>query len=440
MKFNLFKKYVAANLKHEIIEICGIKLKFKNTKLNKELLENYKNIEKELAQKAKTNKINVTFMVHMASMFPAKPFAKFLLNQEKYNVKILITPEYRFGKENAKKYIDECTQQYKKEFGEENIIVAPLEEQDDNIDLKSFTDILFPSVPYDVSHSKYNLSQIVNLGILPALVNYAFYRAKYERYALISQAYYSTFWKIFTETKYNHQEYADYSLVKDKNCALVGYCKMDDYINYENKNKSDRKTIMIAPHHSIDGGYNKALSLSNFAKYSKLFLELPDMYPELEFIFRPHPALFYCLVDIGCWTQEQVDNYIQDMKSKNNVIYDDNGDYFKSFSKSDGIIQDCGSYLVEYFYTEKPQCYMLKQEKDIDDKFVELGKKCLENCYIAYEKEAIIDFIENVIINKNDPKKEARIDFARNIVKMNYPNVSQKMYEHFEEIFSGSGE
>ena len=215
---------------------------------------------------------------------------------------------------------------------------------------------------------------------------------------------------------------------------------MDDYIDYENKNKSDRKTIMIAPHHSIDGGYNKALSLSNFAKYSKLFLELPDMYPELDFIFRPHPALFYCLVEKGGWTQEQVDNYIQEMKSKKNVSYDDGGDYFKSFSKTDGIIQDCGSYLVEYFYTEKPQCYMLKQEKDIDEKFVELGKKCLENCYIAYEKEAIIDFIENVIIRENDPKKEARIDFARNVVKFNYPNVSQKMYEHFEGIFQGVNE
>ena len=30
MAFNLFKRYTTANLKHEIIEICGIKLKFKN--------------------------------------------------------------------------------------------------------------------------------------------------------------------------------------------------------------------------------------------------------------------------------------------------------------------------------------------------------------------------------------------------------------------------
>lgn len=436
MSFSLFKKYTASNLKHEIVEICGIKLKFKNKKFYKKIIENYKNIENKLIEKAKTQKINVTFMVHMASMFPAKPFAKYLLNQENYNVKILITPEYRFGKDNAKKYIDECFEQYKNEFGEENIIVSPIEAQDDNIDLKSFTDILFPAVPYDVTHEKYNLNNIASLGILPAIVNYGFYRSKYDR-NIISKDSYSIYWKVFCETEYNKKEFEKYSIPKGKNCALVGYCKMDDYINYENKYNSDKKTIMIAPHHSIDGGYNKTLSLSNFAKYSQLFLKLPDMYPEINFIFRPHPALFYCLIDRAGWSCEQADKYIQDMKNKANVTYDDGGNYFESFSKSDGIIQDCGSYLVEYFYTEKPQCYLLKQEKDIKDKFVELGEKCLKNCYIAYNERAIIDYIENVIIRENDPKKEARIDFARNVVKLNYPNVSQKMHEHFEKIFKG---
>ncbi|MBR3604654.1 MAG: hypothetical protein IKL52_01340 [Candidatus Gastranaerophilales bacterium] len=174
MSFSLFKKYTASNLKHEIVEICGIKLKFKNKKFYKKIIENYKNIENKLIEKAKTQKINVTFMVHMASMFPAKPFAKYLLNQENYNVKILITPEYRFGKDNAKKYIDECFEQYKNEFGEENIIVSPIEAQDDNIDLKSFTDILFPAVPYDVTHEKYNLNNIASLGISLQLLTMAF--------------------------------------------------------------------------------------------------------------------------------------------------------------------------------------------------------------------------------------------------------------------------
>ena len=81
------------------------------------------------------------------------------------------------------------------------------------------------------------------------------------------------------------------------------------------------------------------------------------------------------------------------MKSKSNVIYDTNANYFESFAKTDGIIQDCGSYLVEYFSTGKPQCYMLLKPKDIEEKFLKLGQECLKNSYLAYNEEDIINFI-----------------------------------------------
>ena len=39
----------------------------------------------------------------------------------------------------------------------------------------------------------------------------------------------------------------------------------------ENKKQNTRKQIIIAPHHSVDGGMNKMLALSNFEKYADLF-------------------------------------------------------------------------------------------------------------------------------------------------------------------------
>jgi len=424
----------SCNHKHKIVTICGIRFKFR--KKYKENKISFERIEKDLIKKYKKEKINVTFVVSLISMFPAKPFMKFLINQNKYNIKVLIIPDLRFGQDNIEKLQNECYEQLKSEFGEDILIKAPIDNDSDNIDIKSFTDIMFMSLPYDVSYYKYSLENIINWGILPAIVNYGFYRSKYDR-KLISSDKYKSYWKVFTETKYNHDEFENYCKNKTKHCALVGYCKMDDFKEYENI-KSDKKTILIAPHHSVEGGFNDILALSNFYKYSDLFLKLPDMYPYINFIFRPHPALFLCLEKEEFWGRSKVDGYISEMKNKKNVVYDDNGNYFESFAKSDGIIQDCGSYLVEYFYTEKPQCYMLKSEDDIENKFIELGKKCLKHCYIAYDKKAIIDFVDNVIIKGDDPKKDARINFARNEVKVNYPLVSQKMFEHFEEIFSRS--
>ena len=206
---------------------------------------------------------------------------------------------------------------------------------------------------------------------------------------------------------------------------------MDTYSNY--KKESDKTTIMIAPHHSVEGGFNDALGLSNFYNYSELFLKLPKMYPQINFIFRPHPALFMLLSQKKYWGEEKVNEYLNKIKSNPNVEYSTKGDYFIDFANSDGIIQDCGSYLVEYFYTLKPHCYMLKSEKDIDEKFTKLGKQCLENFYIAYEEKAITDFIDDVILKGKDSKKEQRERFAKEVVMHNYQNASETIIEYIKK-------
>ncbi|MBQ7287131.1 MAG: hypothetical protein IJW73_05155 [Candidatus Gastranaerophilales bacterium] len=357
----------------------------------------FKEIENQLIEKRKYEKINVAFFISLISMFPAKPFFEFLLKQEKYNAKIIILPDLRFGEENVEKLQNECWEVLTKNYPIENIIKIPTDEKLDNINLKEIADIAFFSLPYDISFEKYSLSNILNQGILPAVVNYGYFRSKYDR-QLISKEFYSNYWKVFAESKYNLDEYKKHTKCKGKNCHLVGYCKMDDYKNYENFEKQAKKTIMIAPHHSVEGGYNNILSLSNFYYYSDLFLKLPDMYLEINFIFRPHPALFMLLSKEEFWGKKKVENYISQLKNKQNVIYDTKADYFKSFAMSDGIIQDCGSYLVEYFYTGKPQCYMLKNPKDIKNKFIKLGEKCLKHSYLAYKEKYSTYFIDEIII------------------------------------------
>ncbi len=116
------------------------------------------------------------------------------------------------------------------------------------------------------------------------------------------------------------------------------------------------------------------------------------------------------------------------MKNKKNVIWSDSGEYFDVFVNSDGCIQDCGSFLVEYMYTGKPCCYMLKDPKDIDEKFAPLGKECLDRCYISYNTNDIDAFIREVIVEGKDPKKESRDRFAEHIMA-NYPNAADKALE-----------
>lgn len=166
------------------------------------------------------------------------------------------------------------------------------------------------------------------------------------------------------------------------------------------------------------------LSLANFIRYADFFMSMPDRWPGIDFVFRPHPFLFKIMSRPKIWGPGRVERYVRELKSKPNVIWSDGGDYFSEFAESDGCIQDCGSYLVEYMYTGKPCCYMLKSPADIDVKFAPLGRKCLEQCYIAYDTDAIDSFIRDVIVGGNDSKAKSRAAFAKTIM-VNHPHAAE---------------
>lgn len=393
-----------------------------------EIHKRYKSKEQELIGK---KEINIVFLVNMASMFAAESLMNEMMQNKKYNVSLYIIPDVRFAKEESYRIYEGTYKELKEkyDFAEKAVIIDY--EKDEIIEYKNIVkqaDIVCYPSPYDVSYSLYNPYYAVQENILSIHINYGFFRSIYDRfiYALDN---YNSFWKVFLETEYNMEEYKKYGRCNGINAVLTGYAKMDRLSEYmATKKENKRKRIIIAPHHSVDGGMNKMLALSNFEKYADLFLELPLKYPEIDFIFRPHPVLFPTLKNSSKWGEAKVENYINKLKSYKNVIYSTEGDYLEIFANSDGIIQDSGSFLVEYFYTGKPCCYMLKTKKDIKNKFNTLGIKCLEHVYIAFEKQNILDFIDNVIINKNDKLKEKRNNIMKEIM-VGYPEVNRKIIE-----------
>ena len=50
-------------------------------------------------------------------------------------------------------------------------------------------------------------------------------------------------------------------------------------------------------------------------KYNDLILELPLLFPDADFVFRPHPLLFTVLDNEGLWTTDKIDKYIATLKS-----------------------------------------------------------------------------------------------------------------------------
>ena len=184
-----------------------------------------------------------------------------------------------------------------------------------------------------------------------------------------------------------------------------------------------RKRVLVAPHHSVEGGLNDKLALSNFLRYAAFFREMPRRHPEIDFVFRPHPFLFTALREPRFWGDQKVDSWISGLKAEPNVEWLDEGDYFPAFDAADAIIQDCGSWLMEWMYTGKPCCYLLKKPSDITEKFTPIGQAALAQCNLAYQPEQVESFLRDVVLCGKDPKKDSREAF-RNRIAVNWPHAA----------------
>lgn len=393
-----------------------------NQKHYKYLLSNLKDKIK------KSQKIRVCFFVMFDSVFPTETLFKIMLTDPIFDPFIIVIPDISRGDNHLKLSFNNTykslSNKYKKVYKGYNIKLNRVSR------IIKKADIICFSSPYEnMSLKNYEIKHYINKNVLTFYVNYAYPLLKYTRTVTMLDSY-SLFWKVFVENKLNIEELKKYQHIKGKNAVVSGYCKMDDLYNQKFK-KRKRKAIIIAPHHTVTSW--KLLKISNFLKYSTFFLKLPELYPEIDFIFRPHPLLITQLKKSEIWGEEKTQEYFDKMESHPNVIYSKGGNYFDIFANSDGIIHDCGSFLAEYFFTEKPACYLLKNKKTIAKWFLPIGKKCLNFCYQAYQEKDIISFIEDIIIKDKDTKKEDRQKFVNSTLKVNYPNSSRYILNYIKK-------
>ena len=378
----------------------------------------------------KGGRAKAVFFVSSASMFPARPLFEAMLRDAAFDPCVCVIPDLRWRGDSPVGDMEACEAEMRSILPDGRLVTVRPDEFELWPDVLDDADIVCYPSPYELSAFRYNPRYSVGRAFLPICVNYGFYRSVYDRHIMGGQSY-AYMWKAFFECEETLAEYRACSAIGGGNGDLVGYIKMDRLAAVKPA-PHRRRRVLVALHHSVEGGTNKMLALANFIEYADYFQRLPDRYPEMDFVFRPHPFLFKILRDRKIWHPSRIDAYQASLRAKPNVVWSDGGDYFMEFAESDACIQDCGSYLVEYFYTGKPCCYMLKSPSDIEDKFAPLGQKCLDNCYVAYDTDAIDGFMRDVVVGGNDAKAPARAEFARKIM-VNYPNAAEVALRHIKE-------
>ncbi len=317
----------------------------------------------------------------------------------------------------------------------DNVFLSYSEENKKFIDFSDNIDIACFCNPYDVVTMEiYSMKYYAKKGKMPFYFTYGYSISKWSE-NMFNNLEYTLWWKYYVENQFtiNTLKQSSYN---SNNFILSGYIKMDDFAEITIQ-KRKRKKIIIAPHHTILNWEN-GVNISTFCDYADFYLTIFNNYPDIDFVFRPHPLLRSNLQKDNVWGKEKTDEYFNKLQNFSNVEYQKGGDYLESFVNSDALIHDCGSFMAEYLFTANPTCYLIKDKQKTKENFNTFGLQCLEQHYKAFSEEDIINFIENTVLKNNDPMKNERQKFAENVLKINYPNVTTFILNDLRKAISCS--
>lgn len=187
----------------------------------------------------------------------------------------------------------------------------------------------------------------------------------------------------------------------------------DFHKNIWNFNDNNHIKVLWTPHWSLKKWYyltdkKRTLGDSDFVKYADLWLKIPKLYPQLDIVMRPHPSLFGRLEKEtdGEWTQEKIDKWKKDFESNNNAKIDNTTNYISQFLTSDVVINSSLAFITVLINSLKPVLSI--REIDNSPELNECGKNIEKSYYVAKNEKEIVEFIENIAINKNDTMLEER--------------------------------
>ena len=384
--------------------------------------------------------INVVFFAASLPMWRYQHVYEELCRHPRFKTWIVIAPASAFSNTQKAKDI-EVLEDF---FTKKNIpFLIGWDGHNKYLDVKKELnpDILFYPQPYRDFYPENDSCERINYfhfyDRLLCYCPYAFWSTKGDwAYDLPLHRY---AWKLFYSTELHKQEAKRYGRSGNRNVEVVGYPNADDFLsgNYKDIWKPQdvkRKRIIYAPHFTIFKG--GLLEQSNFLWLGEFMQEVAKLYADrIQFVFKPHPRLYTELCEHEEWGEEKTNAYYEAWKTMDNTQLQ-TGEFVDLFMTSDAMIHDSGSFSVEYHYSGKPVMYVADNiEEQILNKN-ELGEKAMRLHYIAKTKQDIIDFIENVVLNGEDPMKQGREQFKQDyLLPPNGKTVAQNMADVLIKAF-----
>ena len=386
---------------------------------------------------ARGERLKIVFLLCDASMFSAEPVYAKMKDDSRFECSIVIAPRVTRGDEFLRETQSAAFDTLSQRYGKES--VSTLFDPNTGRKTPVDADIVFSSILYeDQSVPECAVSRLAERSLV-AVLYYGYgglFISNERKTPHLPNVVFA--WRYFV----SNEDTRRLNLAKNPrladNMVVTGYAKMDRLAQVlkEVSPRTERKCVLLCPHHTIDREAD-GLALSTFLERADFFLRLPEKFPDVDFVFRPHPLLFPRLATPKWWGKERTDAYRVRLEAFPNVEFQQGGDYFATFAGSDAMIHDCGSFLAEYFYTGKPQCYLLTDERTVEEQFLPPAKRMLEHSYKAFTDEQAEDFVRRVVVEGIDPGREERGRFARETVCVNHPDAAAAVVRTVMDALKG---
>ncbi|WP_086245426.1 glycosyltransferase family protein [Campylobacter devanensis] len=391
-----------------------------------------KNARKAIIDKFKDGKkLNICIQVCRPGLWNLDYLYKILDESPYFNPSILIMPDKAYKREMhelyARQTYDELVQRgYKPfkgyDFDKEKIIDI---RKEINPDIILFTDFWKPHF-FDTFYINRFRDKITFLNEYGFSVRQDELTCNFELNNLVD---------LYFRPTQVHVEMAQ-KLMNNKgiNVLAVGHPKIDALLD-ENTNFNDvwkaqykpKKRIIWAPHYNANTPKTMYQNDAFYILYD-FMLDIAEKYKEeVQFVFRPHPVLYQALEKK--WGLEDVKKYYQKWDELDNGQYYA-GNFVDLFATSDAMIMDSCSFMAEYTAFNKPLFHTVTQTSRTH--LNEFGEILYKNFYTPInELESDIEnFIQDVVINGNDYKKEERTEFVKQYFgKINGKTASENIYD-----------
>lgn len=374
-----------------------------------------------------TNHVRVAFVVMNLSMWKMQPLVDLLLKDERFEVKIVLSPKQLLPDDEK----ELSMQPLRKFFFERGV---SYEDYDSSLpyDLRKNFDphlIFFPQTYEGTSCFQHDWTSFYDKLI--AYVPYSIWPGK-ELFGFDSW-FHRIAWRIYYANDLLQKYAKSVSMIHAKNSRVVGYPSADLFLNSSKdvwKLKDPNiKRIIWAPHFSI-GTRKRAVEHSSFFMMSDYMVQLAEEFQDsIQIAFKPHPRLKTELYACDEWGRERTDRYYRLWETMPNTQLE-TGEYTDLFMSSDALIHECGSFMIEYLYSQKPCLYVIKDYDKYYSSQNKLGQNALDCHYQTETIEGIKNFIHQILFQNKDIKAQQRADFYKaNLIPPYNHTVSVNIYE-----------